>query len=81
MEHLESVLKKKHYPKNEEFSSYFCKEKLYKKGQNKKKLELILKIIEQNYNYEKPISLESFAIEHIMPQKLTPWWEEHLGSD
>ena len=43
---------------------------------------LILSSLERSYEHAEPIEMtNSITIEHVMPQTLSPLWEEALGED
>ena len=43
--------------------------------------KLVLLIIEKNEKLDIPIDVSKITIEHIMPKKLSPYWEKDLGDD
>lgn len=70
------------YPNNNEFKESFVNKQLYNNTAIKK-VRFILKRLELFENKE-PVDLEhnkTITIEHVMPQKLTAWWEKHLGKE
>ncbi|MDD1429357.1 HNH endonuclease family protein, partial [Dolichospermum sp. ST_sed9] len=52
--------------------------KLYGSGRSKK-TKFILESIEESFNHKEQVSFKGLSIEHIMPQTITKWWQEHLG--
>jgi hypothetical protein len=42
---------------------------------------VVLHRIEESLTKNTPIDLSETTVEHIMPQSLSPWWQEHLGGD
>ena len=43
--------------------------------------ELILETLESTYQHKEQVPLDDLSIEHIMPQKPTDWWQQHLGEE
>ncbi|MCS6821443.1 MAG: DUF262 domain-containing HNH endonuclease family protein [Microscillaceae bacterium] len=81
IEGLKNILQAKGYPKDNEFYQRFQETKFYSKGDGSIKTKLILEAIEESYNHREVASFENLTIEHIMPQTLSKWWEEHLGEN
>ncbi|MEA5534448.1 DUF262 domain-containing protein [Crocosphaera sp. XPORK-15E] len=80
IERLKLALQSRDYPKDQEFKDRLMEVKLY--GNNRsKKTKLILESIEAFYKHKEPVSFDDLSIEHIMPQKLSQWWKQHLGED
>lgn len=65
------------FPDNEEFENAFLSKDIYNLGTR----NYILGKLENNNFKEKPIDVESYTIEHIMPQNpnLSQKWREDLG--
>ena len=40
---------------------------------------LILETIESSFNHKEAVPFENLTVEHVMPQTLSEWWQEHLG--
>ncbi len=80
-EGLKKELQTKGYPKDIEFKSRFVDVKLYGAGDRAIKTKLILESIEESYAHKEQVPFESLSIEHIMPQTLTEYWQNHLGDD
>jgi uncharacterized protein with ParB-like and HNH nuclease domain len=78
---LKKVLQTKGYPKDMEFKSRLMDAKLYGAGDRAIKTKLILESIEESYGHKEQISFDNLSIEHIMPQTLTEYWQNHLGDD
>lgn len=78
---LKKVLQTKGYPKDVEFKSRMMDAKLYGAGDRAIKTKLILESIEEIYGHKEQVSFESLSIEHIMPQTLTEYWQNHLGDE
>jgi hypothetical protein len=54
--------------------------KLYGTGRTCKG-KLILESIEESFHHKEQVSFTNLTIEHIMPQTITKWWQEHLGEE
>ena len=78
---LKKVLQTRGYPKDVEFKSRMMDAKLYGSGDRAIKTKLILESIEEIYGHKEQVSFESLSIEHIMPQTLTEYWQNHLGDE
>lgn len=78
---LKKVLQTRGYPKDAEFKSRMMDAKLYGAGDRAIKTKLILESIEEIYGHKEQVSFESLSIEHIMPQTLTEYWQNHLGGE
>lgn len=79
--HFKEALLTKGYPKDTEFMSRFVETKMYGGGDRAIKTKLILETIEESYQHKEMVDIDKkFTIEHIMPQTLTDWWQEHLGT-
>lgn len=76
-----SLLQDKGYPKNNEFYLRFKESKLYGGGDRQIKTKLILETIEEYYAHKETVPFDNLTIEHIMPQTLSVWWQNHLGND
>ena len=81
IEGLKIVLQSKGYPKNSEFRSKLIDGKLYGGGDRAIKTKLILEALEESYQHKEPVLFDTLTIEHLMPQTLTPYWQNHLGED
>lgn len=81
VEGLKNILQTKGYPKDAEFKVRIQDTNLYGGRDRGKKTKLILEKIEKYYGHKEEVSLDDskITIEHIMPQTLTPYWQEHLG--
>ncbi|MDD1414424.1 DUF262 domain-containing HNH endonuclease family protein [Dolichospermum sp. ST_con] len=78
VERLKLDLQNRDYPKDAEFQKSLFDVKLYGAGRSKKG-KLILESIEESFNHKEQVSFDELEIEHIMPQTITKWWQEHLG--
>ena len=81
VEGFKAILQSRGYPKDTEFLSRFRETKFYGAGDRSVKAKLILETIENSYKHKEEVSFENLTIEHIMPQKLSEWWQEHLGEE
>ncbi|MBD2145065.1 DUF262 domain-containing protein [Sphaerospermopsis sp. FACHB-1194] len=80
VERLKLDLQNRDYPKDTEFQKSLLDVKLYGAGRSKKG-RLILESIEESFNHKEQVILDGLEIEHIMPQTINKWWQEHLGED
>ncbi|MDI6800548.1 MAG: DUF262 domain-containing protein [Thermodesulfovibrionales bacterium] len=80
-EGLQKELQTRGYPKDIEFKSRLIDAKLYGAGDRAIKTKLILESIEESYGHKEQVSFDTLSIEHIMPQTLTEYWQNHLGED
>jgi len=78
---VRSVLQSRGYPKDIEFRSRLVESRLYGAGERTTKTKLILETIETSYRHHEVVPFDSLTIEHVMPQTLTDWWQEHLGEN
>jgi hypothetical protein len=81
IEGFKTILQGKGYPKDNEFILRFRETKFYGGGDRVVKTKLILETIESSFNHKEPVSFENLTVEHVMPQTLSEWWQEHLGED
>lgn len=78
---IKSILQNKSYPKDAEFKARLLDAKLYGAGDRAIKAKLILESIEESYDHKEQVSFDDLSIEHVMPQTLTEYWQNHLGDD
>lgn len=78
---VSSVLQTRGYPKDNEFRMRLIDSKLYGAGERINKTKLILESLEAAYQHKEQVTFDNLTIEHIMPQTLTNWWQDHLGED
>ena len=78
---LKEVLLTKNYPRDLDFMSRLVSAKLYAPGERAAKVSILLERLEESFDHQEPVSLADLTVEHIMPQTLTGWWQEHLGQD
>ena len=81
VEGFKIVLQGRSYPKDNEFFTRFKETKFYGGGDRVVKTRLILETLEENYGHKEAASFDNLSIEHVMPQKLSEWWQNHLGYD
>lgn len=81
LEGLKKELQIKSYPKDAEFKSRLIDAKLYGAGDRAIKTRLILESVEEYYGHKEQVLFKSLSIEHVMPQTLTEYWQDHLGDD
>jgi len=75
------LLQNKGYPNDIEFKERLKDTKLYGASDRAIKTKLILETLEESYAHKEKIDFTGLDIEHIMPQKLTEYWRNHLGDD
>lgn len=75
------VLQTRGYPKDNEFHMRLIDSKLYGSGERQIKTKLILESLEMAYQHKEQTAFDNLTIEHVMPQTLTDWWQNHLGED
>jgi hypothetical protein len=80
-EGVKAILQGKGYPKDNEFFSRFKETKFYGAGDRQIKTKLILETIEENFAHKETVPFDNLTIEHVMPQTLSKWWQNHLGDD
>ena len=66
-----------HYPTDEEFK----KALMTSKKANRTYGKIVLFAIEENETLDTPVALNDTTIEHLMPQKLSPWWIKNFGGE
>jgi uncharacterized protein with ParB-like and HNH nuclease domain len=81
IEGFKTILQSKGYPKDNEFFLRFRETKFYGGGDRVIKTKLILETIERNFNHKEVVPFDNLSVEHVMPQTLSEWWQEHLGNE
>lgn len=81
VEGFKSVLQSKGYPKDNEFFLRFKETKFYGGGDRVIKTKLILETFEESFAHKEIVPFDNLTVEHVMPQTLSEWWQEHLGED
>lgn len=80
-EGVKAVLQSRGYPRDNEFHARFKDTKFYGAGDRQIKTKLILETIEESFAHKEAVPFENLTIEHVMPQTLSEWWQNHLGDD
>ncbi len=75
------LLQSRGYPKDNEFYMRFKEAKLYGSGDRQTKTKLILETLEDSFAHKEAVPFDNLTIEHVMPQTLSEWWQDHLGQD
>ncbi|MFN6203839.1 MAG: DUF262 domain-containing protein [Acidobacteriota bacterium] len=78
---LKYILQSKGYPKDNEFYLRFKEAKLYGGGDRLNRTKLILESIEEHNKHREEVPFNNLTVEHVMPQTLSEWWQNHLGND
>ncbi|MBS3947520.1 MAG: DUF262 domain-containing protein, partial [Dethiobacter sp.] len=78
---VRSALQSRGYPKDTEFCIRLIDSKLYGAGERLIKTKLILETLEAAHQHKEQPAFDNLTIEHVMPQTLTDWWQNHLGED
>jgi uncharacterized protein with ParB-like and HNH nuclease domain len=78
---VQKVLQSRGYPKDSEFRTRLIESKLYGAGERTTKTKLILESLESSFGHHEQVPYSSLTIEHVLPQTLTEWWQEHLGDE
>jgi uncharacterized protein with ParB-like and HNH nuclease domain len=81
IEGFKTILQSKGYPKDSEFLLRFKEAKFYGAGDRQIKTKLILETLEESFSHKEEVQFVNLTIEHIMPQTLSEWWQQHLGND
>ncbi len=68
-------------PRDEAFAAKLATEPLYSTAEKNARLRLILERLELSFNHKEPAELTGSQIEHVLPQTLTPEWEQELGDN
>lgn len=76
---FKTILQSRGYPKDSEFSQRLKDGKLYGAGDRQVKTKLILESLEASFSHKELVDLDKLTIEHVMPQTLSEWWQNHLG--
>ena len=80
-EGVKIILQSRGYPKDNEFYSRFNETKFYGGGDRQIKTKLILESLEESFAHKESVPFDNLTIEHVMPQTLSEWWQNHLGDD
>lgn len=80
-EGIKMILQSRGYPKDNEFYSRFKEAKFYGGGDRQIKTKLILETLEESFAHKETVPFDNLTIEHVMPQTLSEWWQNHLGDE
>lgn len=80
-EGVKAILQNKGYPKDNEFNTRFKETKFYGAGDRQIKTKLILETLEESFAHKESVPFDNLTVEHVMPQTLSEWWQNHLGKD
>ena len=69
--------KNRRWPSDGEFAECWTRRPIY----GSRACPVILEAIEAQYDHHEPVQLDQTTIEHVMPQTLSPEWQEMLGTD
>lgn len=78
-EGVKAILQNRGYPKDNEFYTRFKETKFYGAGDRQIKTKLILETIEEVFAHKEAVPFDNLTIEHVMPQTLSEWWQNHIG--
>ncbi len=78
---MKELLQGRGYPGDPGFRQRFVESKMYGAGDRGSKGKLILESIEESFGHKEKVPFDNLTIEHIMPQTLSGWWQDHLGDD
>ena len=78
---LQTELQKRRYPRDEEFKYSLIHQSLYGAGERVVRTRFLLQTLERSYGHKETVDLTECTIEHIMPQTIDSWWQNHLGKD
>ena len=76
-ERMASGQKGRRWPDDTEFAAALKNEPLY----GGRAARVVLERLERSYPHNEPADLSRATIEHVLPQKLTPLWADHLGAE
>lgn len=76
---LRKQLGGKRCPDDETFATQLASQPLYSTAEKNTRLKLLLDRLELSFNHKEPAELKGAQIEHVLPQTLTPEWEQELG--
>ena len=80
-EGVKAILQSRGYPKDTEFYTRFRETKFYGAGDRQIKTKLILETLEETFAHKEAVPFDNLTIEHVMPQTLSEWWQNHIGED
>jgi uncharacterized protein with ParB-like and HNH nuclease domain len=79
LEGVQAILSQRDYPTDLSFSHALINVRLYGTGERLPKARLVLESLERALAGKEQVMAASLTLEHIMPQTLSTWWQEHLG--
>lgn len=79
LEGVQKILCQRDYPTDLNFSHALINVRLYGTGERLPKARLVLESLERALAGKEPVVADSLTVEHVMPQTLSTWWQEHLG--
>ncbi len=78
---VQRALVKRGYPSDAEFRDSLLRSPIYGAGDKQQKAKFLLDTLESSYGHKEKVSMDTLSIEHVLPQTITEWWKEHLGSE
>jgi hypothetical protein len=81
VEGVRTQLASKNYPADSEFLAWFQTQRVYAPGERQVRTKLILELLERSFGHREQVPFGNLTVEHVMPQTLTTWWQDHLGPD
>ncbi len=78
---VKAILQSRGYPKDTEFYTRFKETKFYGAGDRQIKTKLILETLEEVFAHKEAVTFDNLTIEHVMPQTLSEWWQNHIGEE
>jgi hypothetical protein len=70
--------KTRRWPSDDEFCESWINTRLY---ENRGICQIALECLEEQFGHHEAVQVGQATVEHVMPQTLTPEWEEQLGPD
>jgi hypothetical protein len=80
-EAVKLMLAQRSCPRDQQFRERLGSARLYGGGERREKTKLLLERLDAGYGHKERADTGTATIEHVMPQKLTDWWKEHLGDE
>ena len=69
--------KNRRWPTDAEFLERWLKASIY----GSHVCQVVLERIEEHFGHQEPVTFTNVTVEHVLPQTLTPQWEQELGDD
>jgi hypothetical protein len=76
---VRELLSQRDYPTDAVFRQALINVRLYGLGERLPKAKLVLESLESALAGKEQVTTEPLSIEHIMPQTLSAWWQQHIG--